>query len=268
MKLYLFIFFLIKLLFLEMLSYRLPLFIARLTGNRRLFKNTKCNSIFHIITNNPIIAINRLESNQKLNKTNNRIHTIPNYITLSRIVSVPFINYFVFINQHEIACGLFLLASVTDFVDGYIARNWPNQQSALGSILDPLADKLLIGSLTITLAINNMLPFELAFIILARDIILIITSLILRYKLIDEPKTFTKYINVRKYSTVQIKADTISKFNTFNQLVLITLTLPSILFDYNGSVLLTTLQYLTGTTTLLSSFSYLYKRGSYKVINK
>lgn len=73
------------------------------------------------------------------------ILTIPNLLTSLRIASVPFINYYFFIGQHDVACGLFVLASFTDFLDGHIARNFPNQLSHLGSILDPLADKLLIG---------------------------------------------------------------------------------------------------------------------------
>ncbi len=73
------------------------------------------------------------------------ILTIPNLLTSLRIASIPFINYYFFNGRHDIACGLFVMASLTDFLDGYIARNFPNQLSHLGSILDPLADKLLIG---------------------------------------------------------------------------------------------------------------------------
>ncbi len=73
------------------------------------------------------------------------ILTIPNLLTSLRIISIPFINYYFFTGRHDVACGLFIMASLTDFLDGYIARNFPNQLSHLGSILDPLADKLLIG---------------------------------------------------------------------------------------------------------------------------
>lgn len=73
------------------------------------------------------------------------IFTIPNALTSLRILSVPFINYYIFAGQHEVACGLFVASALTDALDGYIARNVPNQLSHLGSILDPLADKLLIG---------------------------------------------------------------------------------------------------------------------------
>lgn len=50
--------------------------------------------------------------------SNNRILTIPNLLTISRIASIPFINYFIFADQHELACGLFVAAALTDFLDG------------------------------------------------------------------------------------------------------------------------------------------------------
>jgi cardiolipin synthase len=189
-------------------------------------------------------------------------------LTMSRIASTPFINYFVYVDQHYYACMLFVMAAVTDFLDGYIARNWPNQQSNLGSILDPLADKLLICSLTVTLSLAHMLPAELAILILGRDIGLVLASLIVRYKTLEKPVTIEKYLNLKKYSSVEVKADQISKFNTFLQLSLISLTLPSVLFEYSDSSLLVGLQFLTGLTTVMSGISYLYKGGSYKLSNK
>ena len=110
-----------------------------------------------------------------------------------------------------------------------------------------------------------MMPFPLFAIIIGRDLGLILSSLFIRYQIIDEPKTFQKYINLKKYASVKIEADTISKFNTVVQVALISATLPSVLMGYSGSDLLIYLQYFTGFTTLLSSASYLYKRGSYKL---
>ena len=213
----------------------------------------------------------KLLSDKNTNQTKNSndlIFTIPNVLTMSRIASIPFISYFVFMNQYDYACGLFVLAAVTDFLDGYIARNWPNQLSNLGSILDPLADKLLVGTLTVTLALTNMMPIELAILIIGRDVALIFSSLIVRYKTLDKPVTLEKILNVKKYASVKVEADMISKINTFLQLSLISLTLPSVLFGYQDSEFLVYLQYLTGLTTILSSISYLYKGGSYKLIKK
>ena len=172
------------------------------------------------------------------------------------------------IDQHEAACALFVASGVTDFLDGYIARNWPGQKSYLGSILDPLADKLLIGTLTITLAASGMMPIELAALILSRDLTLILASLVVRYRTLEKPITLAKYINVGKYASVQVEADQISKINTAFQIALIAFTLPSEIFAYNDSLLLHCLQGVTAVTTALSSLSYLLKGGSYKLVSK
>jgi cardiolipin synthase len=208
------------------------------------------------------------QSNNDATQTdnNNRILTIPNVLTCSRIASIPFINYFFLTSQDEYACTLFILAALTDFLDGYIARNFKNQSSYLGGIIDPLADKLLIGSLVVTLGYMNMLPLELVTLILARDLSLILASVYVRFKVVEKPVTWSKFVNINKYSTIKVEADLISKVNTFFQLALITATLPSGLFAYQNSAFLISLQYLTGLTTVASSISYLYKRGSYKVI--
>lgn len=87
-----------------------------------------------------------------------QILTIPNLITLSRIACIPFIISSIHNDQHMNACLWSIYAAVSDFLDGYIARNWESQASILGGILDPLADKLLIGSLAITFTIKQMIP--------------------------------------------------------------------------------------------------------------
>jgi cardiolipin synthase len=109
------------------------------------------------------------------------------------------------------------------------------------------------------------MPFPLFAVIISRDLGLILSSLYIRYKIIDEPKTFTKYINLKKYASVKVEADSISKFNTAVQVALISLTLPSVMLGYSDSTMLVYLQWFTGFTTALSAGSYLYKRGSYKL---
>lgn len=238
-----------------------------------------CEAKFLLDTvNKPVLQFNKPNQTQSTgpekqkntidsNPSQNLIFTVPNVLTMSRIVSVPFINYFVVVGKHDYACALFLVSGITDFLDGYVARNFPNQKSHLGSILDPLADKLLIGSLTITLTLSHMLPLTLAALIISRDVLLILYSLYIRYQMVEKPVTLSKYVNVKKYSQVQIEPDMISKVNTAFQLALITLTLPSVMFDYHDSSFLLGLQCLTGATTIASSISYYLKRGSYKKIN-
>jgi CDP-diacylglycerol---glycerol-3-phosphate 3-phosphatidyltransferase len=78
---------------------------------------------------------------------------LPNLLTLSRIAAIPVLVGLLFFHDpvtRWIGLGLFVLAGVTDYFDGYLARHW-NQVSALGRFLDPIADKLLVASLIVIL---------------------------------------------------------------------------------------------------------------------
>jgi hypothetical protein len=89
------------------------------------------------------------------------IYTIPNLLTFSRLVAAPVIGYLVLHDQHAWAVGLFVYAGLTDLVDGYIARRW-NQQTVVGTVIDPMADKTLMTILTVCLAVKGALPGKLS----------------------------------------------------------------------------------------------------------
>lgn len=72
-------------------------------------------------------------------------------------------------------------------MDGYIARTWPSQASMAGSFLDPMADKLLVGSLVISLSYCNLLPMWLAAMVLFRDVFLIAAGFVIRYISLPPP---------------------------------------------------------------------------------
>ena len=103
---------------------------------------------------------------------------LPNYITMTRIFCVPVLiwvlcsNYFHSFNGEKeiVACALFILASVTDGVDGYLARK-RGQVTTLGMLLDPLADKLMIAAAFITLVqiAPNIVPAWMAVVIIGRE---------------------------------------------------------------------------------------------------
>ncbi|MBR1734155.1 MAG: CDP-diacylglycerol--glycerol-3-phosphate 3-phosphatidyltransferase [Alphaproteobacteria bacterium] len=101
---------------------------------------------------------------------------IPNILTLSRIFSIPFIVACFYIGDfwaHLTATVLFVIACITDFFDGYFARQW-KQVSAFGRFLDPVADKLLVSTILLMLSgTGTILGIHLigACIILAREII-------------------------------------------------------------------------------------------------
>lgn len=103
-------------------------------------------------------------------------NNLPNCLTLSRIIIIPLLAVLVMIHcpiTDFLACLLFILAGITDYLDGKIARAW-KQLSDLGRMLDPIADKLLVGILLIVMASYGRLPYWgliPAMVILSREIL-------------------------------------------------------------------------------------------------
>ena len=104
------------------------------------------------------------------------LSSIPNMMTLGRIIAIPGIVALFYLDSplgQWLACGLFTIAALTDFLDGYLARAW-SQQSAFGRFLDPVADKLLVAATILLLAGfgqisgSTLLP---AVVILCREIV-------------------------------------------------------------------------------------------------
>lgn len=103
--------------------------------------------------------------------------TIPNLLTYGRILAVPLLIAVMLLlegaNARWTAAALFVIASVSDFLDGYLARVW-DQQSALGRMLDPIADKLLVGAALLMLVYDDTITgwsIIPAAIILCREIL-------------------------------------------------------------------------------------------------
>jgi cardiolipin synthase len=103
---------------------------------------------------------------------------IPNYITLVRIVLIPFFINLMIYGYYRSALAVFVAACVTDALDGLIARV-TNSITELGALLDPIADKLLILSAFVTLVLLKMLPVWLVIIVVSRDMILVLGSLVI-----------------------------------------------------------------------------------------
>ena len=103
--------------------------------------------------------------------------SLPNVLTYGRILAVPGLVACLFFLQGDVArwsaFALFVLAGVTDWLDGYLARAW-EQQSTLGRMLDPIADKLLVGAVLMMLVHDNTITgwsIWAAIIILVREIL-------------------------------------------------------------------------------------------------
>jgi cardiolipin synthase len=89
--------------------------------------------------------------------THENIYTIPNILTVTRLVAAPIVGYLILHGHHVWAVGLFAYAGITDLVDGWIARKW-KLQTVVGSVIDPMADKALMTIVVVCLAIKGALP--------------------------------------------------------------------------------------------------------------
>ena len=111
------------------------------------------------------------------------LRAAPNLLTLLRIGLAPFLVIAVSDRRFEIAFGLFLVAALTDAMDGFLAR-WLHQRTMIGQYLDPVADKLLLSSLFLVLTRMGILDSRIAVIVFGRDLGMLMTAVIL-YRVID-----------------------------------------------------------------------------------
>jgi cardiolipin synthase len=107
-----------------------------------------------------------------------QIRATPNLLTLLRLFIVPFIVIEILDSDFRAAFGLFLLAGVTDALDGLLAR-WLSQKTTLGQYLDPIADKLLLSTLFLVLTHVALIPRYVTVLVFSRDLgILLISTLL------------------------------------------------------------------------------------------
>jgi len=108
-----------------------------------------------------------------------RILTIPNVITLVRLLCLPLFLYLLFgRNNRAAAASLLGILGTTDWIDGYIARHW-NQVSELGKILDPVADRLLLFVAIGAILIDGTVPVWFALAVLVREVVVAGTTMVL-----------------------------------------------------------------------------------------
>jgi len=128
---------------------------------------------------------------------------LPNLITLLRVILVPVVFWLLITDQTQLAFVLFIVAGISDAVDGYLAKTF-GWQTELGAYLDPLADKLLIVSIFLALGVDGKLPLWLVVAVVSRDILIVI-AVILSW-LLSNP--------------VRIRPLIVSKANTVAQIIL------------------------------------------------
>ena len=165
---------------------------------------------------------------------------LPNAISLGRLLAVPVTVWLMLNGRWALAFWLFVLAGVSDGIDGYLARR-TNQRTVLGHYLDPLADKSLLVAVFVTLAIGGQVPSWLVLLIVTRDFLLVAVALLL-------------------YMTGQpLKIDPlpISKLNTVAQLVLAATVLLRLGYGLGDELIDAALMAAVTLTTVLSGAGYI-----------
>lgn len=136
-----------------------------------------------------------------------QFRTIPNYITLSRIVASPLLGYAVATDMKVTALAGCVAFGFSDWLDGYLAKRL-NQSTTLGAFLDPMADKVMIGCLSAGLVFQGLLPWQLFALFLTRDLSLIACVFVLRS--LEKPAE-ADFFDTGDTATFQITPSVISK---------------------------------------------------------
>jgi cardiolipin synthase len=175
---------------------------------------------------------------------------IPNFLSLLRIILVPVFVIFLIQDESYKALIIFVIAGLTDVLDGTMARLL-NAQTKLGSYLDPIADKLLLATSFVTLAILGIIPSWLTVIVMSRDFIILLGIAILSLMSV----------------TFEIKPALIGKVTTALQIstVFFALLYKAVTHDLNYNWILT-LFWLTALFTVASGLVYIIR--GIKIINR
>lgn len=168
------------------------------------------------------------------------IKTLPNLITLARIVAVPFVVSLLLDREYQLAFWIFVLAGVSDGIDGYIAKKW-DARTRLGAYMDPIADKALLAALFLTLGYQGVFESWLVVLVVSRDLAIIgaiLLSSAMGYEL-------------------EIKPHVLSKINTFAQLLFSSYLLFALSFDLMNEEWVWYGTLTVAGTTILSWLVYL-----------
>ena len=168
------------------------------------------------------------------------IKTVPNLITVGRIVLVPVVIWAITSGNMLLAFWLFVAAGISDAVDGFIAKRF-NAQTEFGAYLDPLADKALLMSIYVTLSIEMLLPRWIVIAVVSRDI-MIMGAVVLSWVL-NKP--------------VEIHPLIVSKLNTAAQLSFAALMLGSRAFGLDLGPAIPVAQLTVALLTVGSMAAYL-----------
>jgi cardiolipin synthase len=168
--------------------------------------------------------------------------SLPNLITLGRLLSVPLAIWLVLTGEIAAAFWLFVVAGLSDAVDGFVAKHF-DQRSELGALLDPIADKTLLVSMYVTLGLSHHLPIWLVILVVFRDALIVGGFLLVAA--LGHPMRWEPLL--------------VSKLNTALQIALIGVVLAELGLGLALHRLAELLVYATGATTVISGAGYLMR---------
>jgi cardiolipin synthase len=165
---------------------------------------------------------------------------LPNLITIARILLVPVMVWAIASQEMRVAFFLFVAAGLSDAVDGFLAKRF-DMASELGAYLDPLADKVLLVSIYVSLGITEAIPRWLVILVVSRDL-LIVGGIMLSWVL---------------GNPIRIKPLMVSKLNTVAQILLAGFVLAALGFRFGADMARIALMAAVTALTLLSIAFYL-----------
>ena len=166
---------------------------------------------------------------------------LPNFISLGRLFLTPLLIWLIMIGKLNTAFWVFLIAGMSDILDGLLARLLKDQ-TTIGRFLDPLADKVLLVALFLTLGVKGLIPAWLVILVVFRDVMILGGTLLLF--------VFDKQMTVKPIF--------ISKINAFVQIFLVTSVLWQTAFEFVYPVI-NNLFLLTAATTVVSGVAYVIR---------
>src|SRR6202012_5414592 len=167
------------------------------------------------------------------------LNNLPNFITLARMLMTPLAVMMIISQRFLPAFVIFIAAGVSDGIDGFIAKRFA-LRTELGAYLDPLADKALLISIYVSLAIYANLPAWIAITVVSRDVMIVVAVLV--SWLLDKP--------------VEIRPVLVSKLNTVAQITLAGVALGVRAYGLAEPLLQTALQWIVAATTVASGGFY------------
>lgn len=177
---------------------------------------------------------------------------IPNALCILRMLLVVPVAWLLVTDNYRLTLAMFAFAAATDGLDGFLAKRF-GWTSELGKVLDPLADKILLVGVFITLAALGVVPLWLALTAVLRDVTITAGAIIYKF--------------LYGYGEIQGRPTAISKLNTLCQIIYLLLVVAARASDFTPQVAITVLGALVFITTVVSGLDYVltYSRRAVEV---